>query len=141
MHYSNEAGIPGPDSEFGVGILDVGRIMSRSISGIVDAAITSQRILKSSDPGLNDEIQITVQNRGTVSLVNTMVEVITPFGSRQFNATTIAPGGIQTFSMPVRLSGLPENEPIQVSSSLTLGTIGQDVTPQNNHRSDMLYRR
>ena len=141
MNHSNEAGIPGPDSEYGVGVLDMGRIMSRGISGIVDAAITSQRILKSSDPGLNDEIQVTVQNRGTVSLVNTLVEISTPFGTRQFNATTLAPGGIQTFSMPVRLSGLPKSEPIQVSSSLTLGTIGQDVTPRNNHRSDRLYRR
>ena len=74
-------------------------------------------------------------------LVNTLVEIVTPFGSRQFNATTIAPGAIQTFSMPVRLTGLPRNEPIQVSSSLTLGTLGQDVTPQNNRRSDTLYAR
>jgi subtilisin family serine protease len=134
MSHSNEAGIPGPDSEYGVGVLDVGRIMTRGISGIVDAAITGQRLFKSSDPGLNDEIQVTVQNRGTVSLVNTLVELSTPFGRRQFNA-------IQTFAIPVRLSGLPKNEPIEVSSSITLGTIGQDLTPQNNHRADTLYRR
>ena len=71
-----------------------------------------------------------MQNRGTVSLVNTLVEITTPFGSRQFNATTLAPGGIQTFSMPVRLSGLPKGEPIEVNSSLTLGTTGQDITPR-----------
>ena len=33
MNHSNEAGIPGPDSEYGVGMLDVGRIMSRGIPG------------------------------------------------------------------------------------------------------------
>ena len=141
VKYSNEAGIPGPDSEYGVGILDIGRIMNRGIPGIVDAAITNQRILKSNDPGANDEIQVTVQNRGTVSLINTLVEISTPFGNRQFNATTINPGDIQTFSMSVRLSGMPENEPLQVSSSLTLGTVGQDVTPENNQRSGALHRR
>ncbi|MES2923670.1 MAG: S8 family serine peptidase [Verrucomicrobiota bacterium] len=141
MNYSNDAGIPGPDSEYGVGILDLGRIMNRGVAGTVDAAITNQRILKSNSPGTIDEIQVTVQNRGTANLINTLVEIITPFGSRQFNATTIAPGGIQTFSMPVRLTGLPKDEPIQVSSSLALGTAGHDITPQNNRRSEMLYAR
>lgn len=141
MNYSDDAGIPGPDSEYGVGILDIGRIMNRSVGGIVDAAITNQRIVKSNSTGTSDAIQVTVQNRGTTNLINTLVEIFTPFGSRQFNATTIAPGGIQTFSMPVRLTGLPHDEPIQVSSTLTLGTLGRDITPQNNRRSETLYVR
>ena len=141
MNYSNDAGLPGPDSEYGVGILDIGRIMNRSVSGIVDAAITNQRIVKSNNSGTSDAIQVTVQNRGTTNLINTLVEIFTPFGSRQFNATTIAPGGIQTFSIPVRLTGLPHGEPIQVSSTLTLGTLGRDITPQNNRRSETLYVR
>ena len=138
MNHSNEAGIPGPDSEYGVGILNLGRVLNRSVPGIVDAAITNQRIVKI---GGSDEIQVTVQNRGTAVLVNTLLEIRTPFGARQFNATTMTPGAIQTFSMPVRLSGLAPNEPIQVSSSLNLGTLGQDTTPQNNWRDDTLYRR
>ena len=141
INYSNDAGLPGPDSEYGVGILDISRIMNRSVGGIVDAAITNQRIVKSSSPGASDAIQVTVQNRGTTDLINTLVEISTPFGSRQFNATTIAPGGIQTFSIPVRLTGLSQGEPIQVSSTLALGTIGRDITPQNNRRSETLYVR
>lgn len=140
MKHSNEAGIPGPDSEFGVGILDLGRVMRRGTPGIVDAAITNQRILKSVHPGGNDEIQVTVQNRGTVNLINTLVEIATPFGNRQFNATTITPGSIQTFSMSVRAGTLPQNEPVRISSSLALGNSGSDVTPANNWRSEMLYR-
>lgn len=141
MQYSNEAGIPGPDSEYGVGILDLGRVMSRAIPGIVDAAITHHRIVKSSDPASSDEIQVTVQNRGTAILVKTLVEMKTPFGTRKFNASMLAPGAIQTFSMPVRLGGLPKNSPILVSSTLTLGTPGQDITPRNNQRSETLYVR
>ncbi|MES2438889.1 MAG: S8 family serine peptidase [Verrucomicrobiota bacterium] len=141
MDHSNDAGIPGPDSEYGVGILNIGRIMNRSVSGIVDAAITNQRIMKSGSSGSSDEIQVTLQNRGTAVLVNTLVEISTPFGSRQFNATTLAPGAIQTFSLPVRLNGMAENQPLQVSSSLSLGTRGEDITPQNNQRSETLYVR
>ncbi|NQX01015.1 S8 family serine peptidase [bacterium] len=141
MSHSDEAGIPGPDSEYGVGILNIGRIMSRGIPGIVDAAITHQRIVKSADPAANDEIQVTVQNRGTATLVNTLLEISTLVGSRQFNATTMAPGAIQTFSMSVRLNGFPQTAPIEVNSSLVLGTTGQDITPRNNRRSDTLDRR
>jgi subtilisin family serine protease len=141
MNFSNEAGIPGPDSEFGFGILDLGRVMNRNTPGIVDAAIAGQRILKSSAPGLNDEIQVTLQNRGTTPLVNTFLQIVTPFGARQFNATTMAPNAVQTFSMPVRLADFPKNHPIEVISSLSLGTIGQDITPQNNRRRDVLYHQ
>lgn len=128
MSHSNEAGIPGPDSEYGVGILNLGRVMSRGVPGIVDAAITHQRLL-------GEEIQVTVQNRGTAVLVNTLVEISTPFGSRRFNATTLAPAAIQTFSMPARM---PEGGSIRVTSSLMLGTPGQDITPRNNRRDDVL---
>ncbi|MEO7101384.1 MAG: S8 family serine peptidase [Luteolibacter sp.] len=137
MKNSDEAGLPGPDSEYGVGIINMARVLNRGISGIVDAAITDQRIVD--DAGSNGSIKVTVQNRGTTVLINTLVEISTTLGSRQFNATTIAPGAIQTFSMPVRLSGLPKNEPIQINSKITLGTAGLDVTPQNNLREDTLY--
>ncbi|RYD37993.1 MAG: hypothetical protein EOP85_17235, partial [Verrucomicrobiaceae bacterium] len=141
MAQSDEAGIPGPDSEYGYGILNMGRVMNRGVAGIVDAAITHHRILKSGSATANDEIQVTIQNRGTVLLVNTLVEVGTPFGSRQFNAGMLAPGAIQTFSMPVRLQGLSKNQPVQVHSVLTLGTPGADATPYNNTRSETLYWR
>jgi hypothetical protein len=141
MNNADEAGIPGPDSEYGSGILNLGRIMNRSTLGIVDAAITNQRLVRSGHSGSNDEIQVTIQNRGTSVLVNTLLEISTRFGTRQFNATMIAPGAIQTFSMPVRLDGLVGNEPLQVNSTLSLGNLGQDLTPQNNRREDTFYVR
>ena len=130
MSQSNEAGIPGPDSEYGVGILNLARVMNRGLPGIVDAAITQQRFL-------GEEIEVTVQNRGTTVLVNTLLEISTPFGSRQFNASTLVPGAIRTFSMPARM---PDGGKIRVRSSLVLGTPGQDITPRNNWRESDLRR-
>jgi hypothetical protein len=117
------------------------RVMNRGIPGIVDAAITDQRLVKSVGPGGNDELLVTVQNRGTMVLINTLLEVSTPVGARQFNATTLAPGAIRTFSMPIRLSSLPRNTAFPVSSKLSLGTPGQDITPHNNRREDTLHAR
>ncbi|MEX1115937.1 MAG: S8 family serine peptidase [Akkermansiaceae bacterium] len=141
LQNANEAGLPGPDSEYGFGILDMARVMNRGIPGIVDAAITDQRLVKSVGPGGNDELLVTVQNRGTMVLINTLLEVSTPVGARQFNATTLAPGAIRTFSMPIRLSSLPRNTAFPVSSKLSLGTPGQDITPHNNRREDTLHAR
>lgn len=136
MDYSDDAGIPGADSEYGTGILNVGRIMNRNMRNIVDAAITNQRFVKT---GNSAEIQVTIQNRGTAVLVNTMLEIMTPFGSRQFNATTLASRAIQTFSMPVQFPSLEPAEPLQVSSHVSVGNPDQEATPYNNERTDTLY--
>ncbi len=139
MNYSNEAGLAGPDSEYGVGILDMGRVMNRGVSGRVDAAITSQRLVKSNTSVSHDEIQVTVQNRGTTTLINTQVEITSPFGKRQFNATRIEPCAIQTFSIPIQLKAKGQHEALEVSSKLTLSMGSEDLTPQNNFRHDTLY--
>ncbi len=138
MKYTDEAGIPGADSEYGFGILNVGRIMTRGMPGIVDAAITDQRIVR---VGNADQLQVTIQNRGTTILINTLLEVTSSLGANQFNATTLLPGAIQTFTMPVRLSGMAKGAPVELNSKLTLGTLGRDITPYNNQRSDTLLVR
>ena len=104
----------------------------------MDAAITDQRLMRTGRGG-SGELQITLQNRGTTILVNTLLEVQSSLGSRKFNATTLAPGAIRTFSLPIRLSGLPDHQPIHVVSRLTLGVNGHDSTPYNNRREDSLY--
>jgi hypothetical protein len=60
MKYSNEASIPGPASDDGVGILDIDRVMNREIPGILGVAITSLRISHSQTSGESDQIQVTV---------------------------------------------------------------------------------
>jgi hypothetical protein len=138
MRESDEAGLPGPDSEYGVGILNMARVMNRDIPGIVDAVITDQRLVKSQQAGMSDTLEVTIQNRGTTVLINTLLEITTPMGTGHFNAMVISPGGIQTFSLPVRLNDLSKNVPIQVSSRITLESVVPDATPQNNQRIDLL---
>jgi hypothetical protein len=133
MDHADEAGLAGPDSEYGVGILNVGRIMSRNQPGIVDAAITDQRVAG------GNAIEITVQNRGTEVLVNTLLETRTPAGIRRFNITTLAPGAIRSFSIPFSPGRNSAQTGIEAASTLTLGNRGPDITPYNNQRSDTLF--
>ncbi len=141
MAYADEAGIPGPDSEYGFGILNMARIMNRDISGILDAAITHQCLLKSSHPSTNDEIQVTIQNRGTALLVNAQLVIKTPYDSRRFRVGMLAPGAIKTYTMPLYINGLTKNQQLQISSRLTMGNSGRDATPGNNFREETLYLR
>jgi subtilisin family serine protease len=141
MKFSSDAGIPGPDSEYGVGILDLGRVMNRDLKGIQDVAVTHQQVVKSTSAAVGDTIRVTVQNRGTTVLINTQVDLQTPFGSRKFVANQLIPGEIQTFSMPVSLTGRRATRALRVSSTATLDGTVQDSTPQNNQRSEMLLAR
>lgn len=137
MTYCDEAGIPGPDSQYGSGILNVGRIMNRNRPGMVDAAITHQQIVRSAN-GRTYEIQVGVQNRGTANLVNILLELSTPAGSRRINITSLAPCAIQTLSAPIDLTPFPPGSGIPIRSTLDLGTNGSDVIPANNQRTDSL---
>ena len=100
----------------------------------MDAAITDQRIV-AADAYAND-LKVTVQNRGTSTLINTMVEISTVLGSRKLNATTIQPGASHTFSMRVPLSSLRRGESFAIRSRIILGNHGTDLTPRNNERID-----
>jgi len=132
MAYADDQGLPGFDTEYGSGVLNLGRIMSRSIPGLSDAAITCQRIVPAAQSGGRDEVQVTVQNRGTAILINTLIEISTPGGTTGFNATSIAPGAIQTFSAPFDRFSLTKGTPAQISSTVTPGNSATDRTPENN---------
>lgn len=138
MKYSDDAGIPGPDSEYGFGILNMARVMNRGIPGVVDGAIASQRIQKTGRNEYSAEIQVTIQNRGTAVLFNALLEIYTPFGSRSFNASSLAPGAIKTFSMPVDLRSFRGERSMEIESILHIENPGNDVVPENNRRKETL---
>jgi len=135
MEYTDEAGIPGPDSQYGSGILNLGRVMFRNVPGLLDAAITNQRLVPINKH--ESELQVTIQNRGTSTLINTLVEMETPLGIKKVNATTLAAGACQTFVIPIP-ANTPRDQPFLVHTRVLLGMPGQDQTPQNNERTDIL---
>ncbi|MGD7653089.1 MAG: S8 family peptidase [Verrucomicrobiales bacterium] len=130
---ADDAGIPGPDSEYGFGVVNIRRILNRNTPGIIDAAITDQRFVTTR---LGTELQVTIQNRGTRTLPNTLLEVDTPVGTRQVNLTSLETGAIHTFQIPVNTSSIPSGTPFQITSTLTLHASAPDLIPEDNQRSD-----
>ncbi|MCW1915318.1 S8 family serine peptidase [Luteolibacter sp. GHJ8] len=124
---ADDEGAAGADTEYGSGVLNLDRVMNRGQRGRYDAAIISQTLLPD-DGG----ILVSIQNRGTEILVNSLLEVSTPAGTTKINATTIAPGAVQSFTVPYR-QNLP-GFPVQIRSKVSLGGNAVDLTPENNVR-------
>lgn len=129
---ANDAGYPGNDAAYGAGILDLGRIMNSGTPGIYDAAIASQVLVPPSATSTLPQVLVTVQNRGTETLINTPLRIDSPSGKQTINISSLAPGAIQTYPVPVLL---PNNDtPVTVSSSVK--TTEPDSNAANNSRSD-----
>jgi hypothetical protein len=141
MAYADDEGPPGFDTEYGVGVLNLGRIMNRDAPGISDAVVTWQQFVRGDDKGSPGKIQVTVQNRGTVALINSMVETLTPAGSERVIATTIAPGASETFSLPFDSQRFAGSRAVEVMSTITPGNSAVDASPANNRRTDTLRLR
>jgi hypothetical protein len=135
LDHLNEAGYPGEDPLYGDGMVDVGRVMRSGTPGIVDAALAST-VLSYPEYGGPPQILVTVENRGTEMLVNAAVTVSSGAGSTPLNVTTLPPGAIRTFSVPVPNSAFDDNQEFRVQTSVRLGEGGADDFPANDSRID-----
>lgn len=126
----NEAGAPGTDPYYGGGFVDLGRILRAGQADITDAAIASNHVI--TDPNGRHQVQVTVQNRGTTLLVNTPVEVTTPSGTTTMNITTLQPGDIATFTLPLSFASTSAT----IQSRVQTNSGNKDFNPFNNRRSD-----
>ncbi|BCX46131.1 peptidase S8 subtilisin [Haloferula helveola] len=129
---ANEAGPPGDDSSYGAGVLNVGRTFDSKTTGITDLALASNYV--TTDAQGQTVLQVTVENRGTSRIINAPVSVTTPAGSTQLNVTTLSPGEIQTFNLPLTLG----SEEIQIDSVVKVSGGGTDANPANNRRVDVV---
>ena len=93
--YANEAGRPGPDAEFGNGLLQIGRVMERNQPGIFDVAVASQTFASSAPAfgGAGTEYDVVVQNRGTEPLYDTQLNVTTGGAMQAYSLPLLEPGG------------------------------------------------
>lgn len=133
---TSDAGLPGQDTQYGGGVLDLGQIMQSDTPGIYDAAVTAQHWVPADTPGSLPQVWVTVQNQGTETLINSPVEITTPEGTQQLNVSSLTPGAIQTFQIPLKL---PFNgDPAVVRSSV--GTQETDIDPGNNSKTESFSR-
>lgn len=127
----NESGAPGYDALYGSGTVDFGRILRSNQSGITDAALASNYVTIGATG--QPVVQVTVENRGTSTLLNTPVEVNISGAATGFNITTLLPGRTQTFTLPLNLT----SGSATVVSTVGNSAAGNDFKPSNNRRTDV----
>lgn len=125
----NEAGAPGWDVQFGGGLPDMSRVQNVSRGGVYDAAVASQWV----DPANPTTVQVTIQNRGTETLINTSLSVTIGSAASQYNVTTLAPGAIHTFSVPFAT----RTTAMRFDSVVTISGSQNDNKPSNNRRVEI----
>jgi hypothetical protein len=123
----DETGQPGYDAMAGNGTPNFTRSLSSGTPGIYDAAVASYWV----DPARPDQMQVTIQNRGTEPLINTAVSIRGSGGTSYFNATSLPVGGIQTFSVPI---GRIQNGSANFETTVSISGGQQDLRPGNNTR-------
>ncbi len=134
--YANEAGIPGPDPEYGNGILNLERVMQRNTPGIYDIAIASQTFANPNVPtnNANPFIDIAVQNRGTETLYNVSVQVSSPGIARTFNIPVLAPNEVAVLQAPINAALVQANGSLEVVSTASMTTPNVVDANQRNNR-------
>ncbi|MBT8038384.1 MAG: S8 family serine peptidase [Verrucomicrobiae bacterium] len=132
LRVTNDAGYPGDDPAYGSGILALDRVAESGTPGIYDAAISSQFLIPADDATLLPQVLVTVQNQGTETLINSLVNIVSPSGTQEVNISSLAPGQIYTIRVPV---AIPSNgDPVSVNSSVQSAEVDKDT--RNNSRSD-----
>jgi hypothetical protein len=129
---ADDAGIPGSDTEYGAGILDVGRVMQRNTPGIIDGAVTDLRVVQASNSGW--EVQVAVQNQGTTILANPQVEIRTPAGLERVSQPSILPQATALFTLPVYPANW-QGKRFEISAVLQFANAAHDVKPANNMKA------
>jgi hypothetical protein len=136
LNYSNDAGAPGQDPEYGTGILDIGRIQNRNVPGILDIAVTGNYL-----PVQADNRQMTlivgVQNQGTEDLSPVTLTVAINDDVRTIGFNHVEVGEILSADFPIDLNKVDPTGTIIIHSSVSIDGV-EDHNIANNTKTSML---
>jgi hypothetical protein len=130
----NDGGAPGTDEAIGAGMPDMGRVLQAGTPGIHDAAVASQRILPPTPAAPFGELETTIQNRGTETLINTAVTISLDNRESKINLTTLAPNEVRAVRVPLTRPVSGQSGGITATSTTSLGGSRSDAKPSNNRR-------
>ena len=131
--YLNEAGAPGPDPEYGAGVLDWSRLRERTTPDIQDVALAAIHLSPDAQPGTNMPIEVTVQNRGTQWLNAAQLEVRINDGEPvSFSIGTLGPGQITTRKVYALVPSQDSGQALNLAARVLPRDLNQDVRLENN---------
>ena len=136
--YTNEAGTPGADPQYGLGMIDVGRAMQRNTPGIEDLAVASQTYLFPTEDNRSSGLQVSIENRGTEPLYQSTVNIGIAGDQYPVTIQSLQPNERKVITIPAGLGLLMEEGQLTVKSDITLSTGNRDAKPANDSRNEVI---
>ncbi len=140
--YTNEAGRPGSDEEYGNGILDLGRFLERFTPDIFDAAVASQTFENPVIPTnlANQMLDVAIQNVGTETLYNVKVEISSADTTYTHQISTLRPTEVATRQAPVDTFRTRLEGALRVTTRVTTPTMPvTDRNPGDNTQTTVIF--
>ena len=132
LNHANEAGAIGQDTSYGVGIVDVGRVMARNTPGIHDAAVATQAVSVNNAGGT---VEVIVQNRGTETLADANLTVIAGGQKVTVNTGKLTAGAVTSQKVRVGEPKILRQAGSTIQSTIALPGGVIDSNPANNTRT------
>ena len=129
----SEAGAPGPDPDYGRGILNIGWAMNRNNAAYADPAIASH-----SYDAANNQVQFIVQNRGNSPVSGLTLDLTADATTRTTLVPTLLSGATFIVNLPVNSTALSANPTLTFTSQLNNPSGLVDQVPANNRKSTRL---
>ena len=136
--YTNEAGTPGLDSQYGLGMIDVGRAMQRDTPGIEDLAVASQIYLFPTEDNRSSGLQVSIENRGTEPLYQSTVTIGIAGDQYPVTIQSLQPNERKVITIPSGLGLLMEEGKLTVKSEVNLSNGNRDAKPANDSRNEVI---
>jgi hypothetical protein len=136
VRYADDAGAPGRDDQYGAGVLNVGRVLERDTSGLVDMVLARPHVER--HPVYADELTVTLfgQNRGTERLERVVLTADVDGAPVDLTFYDVEVGAIVQHDMRLTGAGIGERT-IAIRQSLSIET-AEDRTPYNNRMNSTL---
>lgn len=133
QQYTSDGGVPGPDAEYGAGILNVGWAMARLDPARVDPALAGEYF----DVATNT-MNVVVQNRGGRSVSGLSLMVSVGGVATTVAVPTLSPGATQLVAVPVGADQLAADGGIIFRTTLETPAGMVDQVPANNRKSGVV---
>ncbi len=136
LTYADEAGAPGPDADYGYGVVNLSRVQNRNTPGITDAAVASHFFDAKADGG--PVVQYVVENRGTTALLNWQYQTNTNGLVQQWTLPIVQANEEAVIRVPVNPSQTGSSGLHEFESRLIRPAGVTDANPSNNGRGSVV---
>lgn len=133
QQYASDGGAPGPDADYGNGILNLGWAMARNDPARIDTAISSNYY-----DSATGQMEFVVQNRSGQSVSGLVLNVDAGGTASSYSIPVLAPGASSVVKMPVDQNQLAASGGIVYREQLVNPAGIVDQVPANNRRTSSL---